>query len=73
MAGHLRTVRDLPGLDTFRDTLELPAAFLTHYNAFLATYDRMIEFALGFERDDQRDPRSAHPGSHRRYQAGGGQ
>ncbi len=53
MTRHLETVRDLPGLDKFRQTHELPRAFFEHFNAFLACYDRLIDFALKFSGDHE--------------------
>ena len=41
MHAHLQTVYDLPGLDTFRETAELPEAFFEHLNAALACFDRI--------------------------------
>ena len=54
MVRHLETVRDLPGLDKFGETHALPRAFFEHFNAFLACYDRLIDFALEFSSDDRK-------------------
>lgn len=54
MSEHLTKVRDLPGLAEFRTTKSLPRAFFTHFNAFLAIYDRMIDSVMKFSGDDQR-------------------
>jgi Fe-S-cluster containining protein len=54
MTEHLETGRDLPGLDKFRETHTLPRAFFDRFNAFLACYDRLIDFVLEFSGDDQR-------------------
>lgn len=54
MTRALEAVRDLPGLDRFRETGSLPRAFFTHFNAFLATYDELIDFALRFSGDDSK-------------------
>jgi Fe-S-cluster containining protein len=54
MTRHLETVRDLPALPRFRETHELPQAFFDHYNAFLAAYDRLIDFVLAFSGDERR-------------------
>lgn len=51
--GHLEKVRDLPELPAFRETRSLPQAFFTHFNAALAAYDRLIDFALGFDGSDK--------------------
>jgi Fe-S-cluster containining protein len=54
ITSHLEAVRDLPGLDTFRETKALARAFFKHFNAFLAAYDGLIEFALDHSGDGQR-------------------
>ncbi|MBU0617995.1 MAG: YkgJ family cysteine cluster protein [Planctomycetes bacterium] len=54
MVRHLETVRDLPGLGQFRETRALRRAFFEHFNAFLACYDRLIDFALEFSSDDRK-------------------
>jgi Fe-S-cluster containining protein len=54
MTGHLEVVRDLPGLDRFCETRTLLQAFFEHFNAFLSSYDRLIDFALAHSSDDQR-------------------
>jgi Fe-S-cluster containining protein len=54
MVRHLEAVRDLPGLGELRETHELPQAFFDHFNAFLAAYDRLIDFALECTGDDQK-------------------
>jgi Fe-S-cluster containining protein len=46
----LETVRDLPGLDRFRETHELPAAFFENFNAALAAYDKLIDGVLDLDR-----------------------
>ena len=53
MIKHLETVRDLPGLDKFQETHELPRTFFEYFNAFLAVYDRLIDAVLEFSGDDQ--------------------
>lgn len=53
MRGHLEKVRDLPELPAFRETKSLPQAFFTHFNAALAAYDRLIDFALDFDGSDK--------------------
>jgi Fe-S-cluster containining protein len=50
----LEAVCDLPGLDRFRETHELPQAFFGHFNAFLRAYDELIDFALRYTDDDKR-------------------
>lgn len=50
----LKAILDLPGLDQFRQTHTLPQAFFDHFNAFLAAYDRIIDFVLGFSGDHKR-------------------
>jgi Fe-S-cluster containining protein len=54
MISHLESARDLPGLDRLKETHELPQAFFEHFNAFLAAYDQLIDFALEHSGDDQR-------------------
>ena len=54
MVCELEAVRDLPGLNRFRQTHELPRAFFAHFNAFLGAYDRLIDFALAHSGDDRR-------------------
>ena len=54
MTGHLEAARDLPGLDKLKETHALPRAFFEHFNAFLAAYDRLIDFTLEFSGDDQK-------------------
>lgn len=56
MIARLEKLRDLPGLGAFRDTRTLPRAFFEHFNAFLATYDELIDLAL---RCDEADARPA--------------
>lgn len=53
MTRQLEIVRDLPGLDRFRETRSLPAAFFEHFNAALACYDRLIDFAMQFDGSDK--------------------
>lgn len=60
----LEVVRDLPGLDTFRQTGELPAAFFTEFNAALAAYDRLIDQVLDYDRQlDEADRAAAQGGT----------
>lgn len=54
MARRLEAVRDTPGLERFRDTGAMPAAFFTHFNAFLATFDGLIDFVLAFTGTDRK-------------------
>ncbi len=54
MKGQLEVVRDLPGLERFHETAELPAAFFEHVNAALACYDRIIDFVLAYDGTDKR-------------------
>lgn len=54
MTRHLMAIRDLPGLDKFRKTRQLPQGFFQHFNAFLAGYDRLIDFVLRFSGDDRK-------------------
>lgn len=51
---HLRAILDLPGLDSFCETATLPRAFFEHFDAFLAEYDKLIDFVLSFSGDDRR-------------------
>lgn len=53
MKRHLTAVRDLPALETFRATAALPASFFEHFNAFLACFDRLIDFVLGYDGTDR--------------------
>ncbi len=50
----LRAILALDGLDRFHETGALPRAFFEHFDAFLAEYDRLIDFVLKFSGDDQR-------------------
>lgn len=54
ITSHLEAVRDLPGLDKFRETKTLPRAFFEHFNAFLKAYDELIDFALEHSGDNKR-------------------
>lgn len=54
MTKHLESVRDLPELPRFRETHELSRAFFERFNSFLTAYDRLIDFVLSFNGDDQR-------------------
>ena len=53
MRRHLETVRDLDGLERFRETRALPAAFFEHFNTALACYDRLIDFVLSYTGAEQ--------------------
>ncbi len=48
MRKQLEAVRGLNGLERFRETRALPAAFFEHFNAALACFDRLIDFVLSF-------------------------
>lgn len=59
--GHVAEIRSrleailaLPGLERFRETRALPRAFFEHFHAFLAEYDKLIDFVLTFSGDDRR-------------------
>lgn len=54
MAQHLRTIRDMPELASFRQTHALPRAFFEHAAAFYDAVDRLIELALRASGDDTR-------------------
>ena len=54
MRVHLQTLHDMPGLDTFRETAELPEAFFSHLNDAMACFDRVIEYILGYDGTDKR-------------------
>lgn len=54
MTRNLAAVRDIEGLERFKESGELPAAFLEHFNAFLAGVDRLIDFVLGYDGTDKR-------------------
>jgi len=49
MTRELQALLALPGLERFRESHELPAAFFEHLNAGLACYDRLIGFATRFD------------------------
>lgn len=53
MKQRLEAVRDLPGLDAFRQTATLPESFFTHFNAFLAGFDRIIDYVLAYDGTDR--------------------
>jgi len=53
MRRHLQAVRDLPELLQFTQTRALPAAFFEHYNAFLAAYDRLIDYVLKYQGEER--------------------
>ncbi|MFH1747212.1 MAG: YkgJ family cysteine cluster protein [Planctomycetota bacterium] len=54
MRRRLEAVRNLPGLERFKDTGAMPAAFFDGFNAALACYDRIIDFVLEYTGTDQR-------------------
>jgi|GEM_PF-1219338 len=54
MTRRLELVRDLPRLDRFRQTHELPQAFFEHFDAFLEAYDRLIDYVLAYDGDNER-------------------
>ena len=54
MRQQLEAVRDLPKLGDFKETGRLSRAFFERFNAFLACYDRLIDFTLAFSGDDKR-------------------
>jgi Fe-S-cluster containining protein len=54
MRARLETVRDTPGLEQLVQSQTLPAAFFDEFNAALACYDRLIDFALAWDGSDRR-------------------
>ncbi len=53
MQMRLEAMKALPGLNAFRQTAELPQAFFDHMNAFLAGFDRITDYILGYSGDDK--------------------
>lgn len=54
MARHLQAAGEAPALERLRESATLPAAFLRHFNAALACYDRIITLALRFDGSDRK-------------------
>ena len=54
MKQHLEATRDTPNIDQFKDTAAMPAAFFAHWNAFLAVYDRLVDFVLAHTGTDEK-------------------
>jgi Fe-S-cluster containining protein len=52
--GQLSACRDLPGLEDFQTTGQLPRAFIDHYGAAMQAYDELIDFALEFTDESSR-------------------